>query len=128
MYHNSRHHELMLIWEMSDDHLINTIRLLVRKIKTYSQEYIEEGHTLTSLIGKIEFLSMKNWIPEWDPLIDSIRSIPYYVIEAQVRGINCTEMIKWIYQRSAMITEEQSEQIKYKSPQININDDNDSPF
>ena len=128
MYHKTKYNDLMLIGEMNDDHLINTIRLLVRKIKLYSQEYIEEGNSLTSLIGKIEFLSMKNWLPEWDPLIDSIRSIPYYVIEAQVRGINCTEMIKWIYQRSTMITEEQSEQIKYKPPQININDDDDLPF
>lgn len=113
---------------MDNDHLINTIRLLVRKIKTYSQEYIEEGHTLTSLIGKIEFLSMKNWLPEWDPLIDSIRSIPYYVIEAQVRGINCTEMIKWIYQRSTLISEDESKLIKYKPPQINISDNDDLPF
>lgn len=109
--HETRDGQEMMICQMSDEHLLNTIRVYCTKIEQCVKvingiQNIEGGKLIAVLNPKY---SQENMIEQATYTIKKLdKNIQPYIMEAALRGINVTELIQKAYQRKAKIATPES--------------------
>lgn len=105
--HTTKTGQEILIAQMEDSHILNTIRALMARLEA-ARHYAEAPQTASVLY---EALNVK---PEgWDKkdALACIRwvheRIPAYILEATLRGLEVTQLVQQGYGRSAMIPKPQ---------------------
>lgn len=99
--HRARDGNEILIAQMSDSHLVNTIRMLCARLKQ-ARLYTEQPQ---SILYEALGVSPEGW--NRDDALDIIRwvhgKLPAYVTEATLRGLVVTDHLVDAYGRSAQI-------------------------
>lgn len=96
----------ILIAEMEDSHLINTIQMICNKIKLLEEiietKEIETDNPITqALLPEINTTQIKEKAKKKLQDLDEI--IKSYIQEATLRGLNITEMLQEAYQRKTAL-------------------------
>lgn len=100
----------MLVAEMSDEHLLNTIKLLLRRVKECSTyiDALEAGET-----PKVTALHRAAYGDLYNPnnkerakqlLNSSLAALPKYVMEGCLRGLNLTTELQETFGRKTAYT------------------------
>ena len=112
-YHETKNGEKMLIAQMDDTHLINTIKLYASKIEQ-SLAMIDKYSTLKEsekILYGFEY-NNKDLIKEATQLIQSSTDgLTAYVFEASIRNLNVSQYLQKAFSRTAKIEKFNSQSI-----------------
>ena len=106
--HTTKEGDSMLICSMEDSHLINTIKLILRHIKTASSVLCgqqSENHLIAVFSPSYSAAAQKERAEESIRFYH--RKIQPYIMEAALRGLDISALMQDAYKRSQMIPVQQ---------------------
>lgn len=104
MIHKTKDGKMILISQMEDSHLKNTIDLFIKQIKECQSIMDDEVKHKSNLDYITSGLDMRNSKDRAESTLKKIlHTIPYYVYEATIRGINYTEQLQDMYSRTGSL-------------------------
>lgn len=101
-FHTTIEGRKILISELSDDHLKNTIEMFFRHLKAASNiiNAKAEDTRRIDLVGS--GLTVKNFKKQAEQKISEVlEQLPFYIYESSIRGIHYTEKLQEVHDRKA---------------------------
>ena len=114
----------MLVAEMDDQHLSNTINLIIKTIDDLFTHLTEES-TMTSR-SKILYKTRMSKEEIEDRIKESTNALKEYIFEASLRGIHFTEPLQKVFDRKGAITVAPFAALSFKSSKESL--DYEMPF
>jgi hypothetical protein len=102
-FHVTSDRRKMLICSMTDDHLLNTIRMACRQIKTMTTcEKVETKDP--AVLAYMRQNKIKQRLRDEDRVLEFTRSLFPYIAEATLRGIMITDLLQDTFQRKQFVS------------------------
>ena len=103
MYHKTKNWQTMLIAQMDNDHLVNTINLIIKQIKDW-QEILESWFSKSNLDAILSWYTSPKLKEKAEDVIKrNLKNLPYYIFEATIRWISYTNELQWLFARESWL-------------------------
>jgi hypothetical protein len=126
-YHTTKEGKRMLISDMTDEHLKNTIDFIIKTLKAHQNIIKSEMTEKWNLDLVWSGISIRNLKKNAERKVwEVLEVLPAYIYEATIRGENYTEILQTLHDRKAATSFFNSEDIKLLG--YNDDDDDEMPF